>query len=167
MNLIDVATTNTTGLVAFYNANSGKPQIKKFANRTIAEFRVRQLIEEMKAVAELDLLEHEMTDTIEELKTDEVVDEPQTDDYDPADDVVDPLKRSKGIAASWLNPETAAKRKQRHGCRVDGVEYRSVPAAFDALGLPGKHMQMVRAQLKEHGVLEYGEGDNLKKFELL
>ena len=163
MNLIDVATTNTTGLVQFYNDNSGKPQIKKFANRTIAEFRVRQLIEEMKAVAELDLLEPEMTDTIEELKTEEVVDEPQTDE------VVDEAKanRSKGIAASWLNPETAAKRKQRNGCRVDGAEYRSVPAAFDALGLPGKHMQMVRAQLKEHGVLEYGEGDNLKKFELL
>ena len=96
MNLIDVATTNTTGLVQFYNDNSGKPQIKKFANRTIAEFRVRQLIEEMKAVAELDLLEHEMTDTIEEMKTDEVVDEPQTDE------VVDETKanRSKGIAAS-------------------------------------------------------------------
>jgi hypothetical protein len=44
MQNINVATAKTAELLAFYNANSGKAEIKKFASRTAAEKQVTALI---------------------------------------------------------------------------------------------------------------------------
>ncbi|WVW37792.1 hypothetical protein Gekk315_00080 [Aeromonas phage Gekk3-15] len=58
---------------------------------------------------------------------------------------------AEGIAASWKNPEVAAKRLTRNSVVVDGVEYKSVRAAFFALGLDdAKHIKF-RMELKANG----------------
>lgn len=64
-------------------------------------------------------------------------------------------RRSAGIAKSWQDPEVAAKRSQRNGCRVDGVEYRSVRAAFVALDLPLSFHIVFRGQLKAQKRIEH------------
>lgn len=62
--------------------------------------------------------------------------------------------RSEGVAKSWLDPEVKAKRAQRNGVRVDGVEYKSVTKAFEALELPLKMHVKFRMELKAAGKLE-------------
>lgn len=65
--------------------------------------------------------------------------------------------RANGVAESWKNPEVAAKRAQRNAVEVDGVQYRSVRAAYLALELPLKEHIQFRMLLKENGQLEnYG-----------
>lgn len=61
--------------------------------------------------------------------------------------------RAFGGAESWADPAVRAARLTRHQVRVDGVLYRSVAAAFEALGLPmSKHIAF-RGQLKAAGKL--------------
>ena len=50
MKTINVKTAATSELVAFYNAHSGKPAIKKFADRATAEKRVAALLETLAPV---------------------------------------------------------------------------------------------------------------------
>ena len=58
--------------------------------------------------------------------------------------------RAAGVAASWDDPEVREKRKQRHHVRIDGKqEFRSVRAAFVALGLPLNEHIKFRIRLKE------------------
>jgi len=59
--------------------------------------------------------------------------------------------RSEAIAKSWEKPEVKAKRRQRSAVKVDGVEYRSVRAAFGALKLPLNEHIAFRMQLKSDG----------------
>jgi hypothetical protein len=71
-------------------------------------------------------------------------------------------KRSKGVAASWLDPEVRKARITHHGVLVSGVDpasnqrfenrpFKSVRAAFKALGLnDSKHIPF-RAQVKAAG----------------
>lgn len=69
--------------------------------------------------------------------------------------VLKSVKRAESIAESWKDPNVAAKRAQRTAVRVDGVEYRSVRAAFIALGLPlSKHIRF-RMALKAAGKAEF------------
>lgn len=52
MNIEQVSSASTSELVAFYNKNCecfGKKQVKKFADRTTAQLRVRQMIEDIEA----------------------------------------------------------------------------------------------------------------------
>lgn len=42
---MNVQTAKTSELLAFYNANSGRPAIKKFTDRKIAEARVQALLD--------------------------------------------------------------------------------------------------------------------------
>jgi len=65
------------------------------------------------------------------------------------------LTLSAAIAASWNDPLVAQKRMTRHGvmvtCNSSTAEYKSVRAAFAALGLPdSKHIRF-RMLVKEHG----------------
>jgi len=59
--------------------------------------------------------------------------------------------RAAGIAKSWTDEKVKAKRRQRSAVEVDGVQYRSVKKAFDALGLPLKEHISFRIALKEAG----------------
>lgn len=57
------------------------------------------------------------------------------------------------ISASWQRMEVRDARVTRHKVSVDGVEFRSVRAAFAALGLPmGRHIPF-RARLKAAGTV--------------
>jgi hypothetical protein len=49
MNARDIATAKTSELLAFFNANTGGAQVKKFADRATAERRVAALIIEIEA----------------------------------------------------------------------------------------------------------------------
>jgi len=62
-----------------------------------------------------------------------------------------PASNSAGVAASWNDAETRAKRRQRSAVQVDGVEYRSVRKAYLALGLPLNDHIQVRMLLKREG----------------
>lgn len=56
MTAINVTLATTAELVAFYNANTGGAQVKKFADRKTAERRVNLLIEEMIQDSDLEAL---------------------------------------------------------------------------------------------------------------
>lgn len=65
------------------------------------------------------------------------------------------LTLSQAIAASWADPSVAAARMTRHGvvvtCNGSTGEFKSVRAAFSALGLPdSKHIRF-RMKVKELG----------------
>lgn len=59
--------------------------------------------------------------------------------------------KAPGIAASWEDAEIRAKRRQRSAVEVDGKQYRSVKAAYIALGLDLKGHIPFRMLLKENG----------------
>ena len=74
---------------------------------------------------------------------------------------------AEGARKSWQDAAVRAARSARHRVTVDGVEYRSVAAAFQALGLPmGKHIK-TRAQLKMAGKLTFECFGNKYKFKIL
>ena len=57
------------------------------------------------------------------------------------------MNKSEAIAKSWKNPKTREKRSNRYPVRVNGKEYKSVPAAFEALGLPKSKRIRFRGEL--------------------
>ena len=75
---------------------------------------------------------------------------------------------SEGIAKSWDNKEVAQKRLTRNGVMVEGVgEFKSVRAAFAALGLPdSKHIRF-RMKLKEAGRLNFEFGNKSFTFQII
>ena len=76
-------------------------------------------------------------------------------------------KRSHAIARSWFDAEVAAKRSRRDHVAVNGVEYRSVLAAFKALNLPiGQHIKF-RMALKEAGTGVYEHDGKEYEFNLV
>lgn len=89
-----------------------------------------------------------------ERRVQELIDSMEPEKDEPP---VDP-KRSAAIAESWADPAVKAKRSARHKVRVDGVEFRSVAAAFEALGLPMNQHVKFRGSLKQEGVANaYGK----------
>ena len=68
---------------------------------------------------------------------------------------------------SWQDAATRAARSARHRVTVNGVEYRSVPAAFVALGIPTSSMIKFRVQLKAEGSLELEFGEAVYHFEIV
>lgn len=132
---INVAAASMADLVAFFNEHAVVP-VKRFSDRKAAEKRVNALIEELVAAAK----DAAPKATKKAAKADKA-----------------PSDRSAAIAASWADKNVAAARAQRNGVSVDGVEYRSVAAAFTALGLPmGVHIRF-RGALKAAGKLSYGD----------
>jgi len=129
--MIDVTAATTNELVAFWNEHApqfGVKPVNRFATRSDAERRVRELIDNIEAHVD--------------------------DEATEVTDVVHTDARSAGVARSWQDPEVRAKRAQRTNIRVDGVDYRSVKQAFDALGLPLKEHIPFRQLLKRERRLE-------------
>lgn len=62
-----------------------------------------------------------------------------------------PADRSAAIAKSWKNKTTAAARNTKDRVKTGGVEYRSVQAAFAALGVAESAVIPFRKELKEKG----------------
>lgn len=104
----------TSHLLDFYNTHAerfGHKPVKKFADRATAEKRALELARAIEAAA----------------------------GAQPA--AKDPADLSAAIAASWGDPATRAARSARHAVKVGKETYRSVRAAFDALGLDlAKHV---------------------------
>jgi hypothetical protein len=164
-----ITAATTAELVAFYNTHADKP-VKKFADRATAEKRVAALIASL-APSPADACPFcggtELTSghghddgsiTDEHLFT--CHDCGKEYDVNTGEEFVakeTDATRAAAIAASWLNPETAAKRAERHGCEVDGQYFPSVRKAFLALGLPlAKHISF-RMDLKKYGEQAFGK----------
>ncbi len=63
---------------------------------------------------------------------------------------------SKSVKATWQDEDVAARRSAKHHVRVRGHgEYRSVYRAFKDLGLPLKHHQAFRLELKRVGHVSF------------
>jgi hypothetical protein len=173
--MIDIKTATTAELVAFYNDHAEKP-VAKFADRKTAERRVAALIEtlptEAPYLAELGISECPCCGV--HLSNGYTTNDAQRVEGLPllnkheylclgCGDEFGPLikgrseNRAAGVAASWTNPDIAAKRAQRSAVEVDGEAFRSVRQAFAQLGLPMKEHINFRMLLKEHGQLnDYG-----------
>ena len=64
--------------------------------------------------------------------------------------------RSASIAKTWKNKSVAQARATHNHVMVGKTEYRSVKAAFEALGLPlGQHIRF-RQELKANGKATFG-----------
>lgn len=126
--MIDIKNATTKELVEFYNAQVIKHDmcnpVKKFSDRKTAERRVGELIAELEA-------DGLTAATPQEAEIAQ--------------------KRSTAIAKSWEDKAVHAKRRQRSAVEVDGVQYRSVKQAFEALKLPLKEHIQFRMQLKAEG----------------
>jgi hypothetical protein len=160
-----VSYAKTAELVAFYNANAVKT-VSKFADRGTAEKRVTQMIADMVASAQfcpfcdtLDNYGHDITYAgAEGTKAGENYFHHHCgktfcpDGTAPQAPAPASADRSAAIAATWADPAVAAARAQRSKVFVEGRgEYRSVKAAFIALGLPvSKHIPF-RMKLKANG----------------
>ena len=134
---IDISTLTGPQLVEAFNKLTGQ-NIKKFADRKTAEKRWADALAE--AAAKVAKVEPEKADKPAKAPKVKAEKAPKTP-KEPAD-------RAAAIAASWADPEVAAKRAQRSHVKVAGVEYKSVREAFKALGLPdSKHIKF-RMELK-------------------
>lgn len=180
MTRINVTTATTNELVDFYNEHAEKP-VKRFSDRKTAERRVSALLEQVLAaakkpeaapkkvttkdpvLAKLAKVEHEQPCpncgiNVEDNGKD--VDSEGNEICMACNHVVKHAVdevRSEAIAKTWLDEEVRAKRSTRHIVKVDGVEYRSVRAAFVALNLPLKEHIKFRMELKVEGDLNaYG-----------
>lgn len=144
--LANIATVKTAELVATHNIYAEKA-VKKFADRKTAERRVKEVLES--ALADLRALEAVAPEVEAE-----------------------PVKRSlsESIAASWTNPEVAAKRLTRHAvvARVGGkaLEFASLRKAFAALELPDSKHIAFRQVLKAKGKATFNFGRDSVEFEL-
>lgn len=164
-----ITLAKTSELVAFYNDNAIKT-VTKFVDRATAEKRVAQMIVDMVASAKFcpfcDTLEnygHDITPAgLEGTKAADnnfhhhCVKEFRPDGTMPKAPTPASADRSAAISATWANPEVAAARAQRSKVFVEGRgEYRSVKAAFVALGLPiSKHIPF-RMKLKASGAAHF------------
>lgn len=160
-----VSAAKTPELVAFYNANAVK-QVTKFADRGTAEKRVTQMIVDMVAAAQFcpfcDTLfnyGHDITYAgTEGTKAGENYFHHhcgkifRPDGTAPKGSAPVSTDRSRAIATTWTDPAVAAARAQRHKVVVEGRgEFRSVKAAFLALGLPVSKVIPFRMKLKAKG----------------
>lgn len=160
-----ITLAKTSELVAFFNDNAVKV-ITKFADRATAEKRVAQMISDMVAAGQFcplcdtfDNYGHDITPAgAEGTKAGDnhfhhhCGKTFRPDGSMPKAAAPASADRSAAIAATWADPEVAAARAQRSKVFVEGRgEYRSVKAAFVALGLPvSKHIPF-RMKLKASG----------------
>lgn len=131
---INVSTATSAELLAFYNAHAPKA-IRKFADRKTAEHRVSALIPDAPKKA---------------VKQPKAASKPKAQAVAPATHAT----RSAAIAQSWQDPATKAARSARYAVTTGGTVYKSLPAAFVALGLPLTNAVIrARAQLRDAGTL--------------
>lgn len=148
----DIKKSTTAELLAFYNAHSGRDPILRFADRAVAEKRVRHLID---MLAGSDSPNGEpVSEPVSEKPAKPTKPAKATKAEKPAKAAKTPkapADRAAAIAKSWTDPETAAARSARNGCKVAGEVYTSVPAAFRELKLDMKKCQRVRREMVVHG----------------
>lgn len=177
----EVKAAKTGDLVAFWNEKADKP-VKKFADRATAEKRCISLLAALEAIdsAHADNAKTAWEDenvrpvvhkprqvavpapvveeNLEEL-TDEEFEAKMKADMAATVEVKERKSNAEGIAASWNNPDVYAARLKRDGVLVEwngkSGEFKSVRAAFAALGLPdSKHIRF-RMKLKEAKVATF------------
>jgi hypothetical protein len=127
---INTATATAAELLAFYNAHSGAPAVKRFSDRAAGARRVDALLQAQKPA-----------------KAPTAPSAPKV--------ARPPADRSAAIAKSWQDPATAAARATRSHVVVGGVEYTSTHQAFLALGLPANKCIAFRGKLKAAGKLAF------------
>lgn len=146
---IDVTTialmTNKDLLSLYNKLNAPEPAIKKFKNRAEGEHLVLTLIQELGVDP---TFEEEVGTLPKALRPAKVVLTPEEVQ----------AKRIAGVKASWENPAVKAARAAHNGVQVDGVQFKSVYAAYVELGLPVAKHAAFRAKLKAAGELVDSEG---------
>jgi hypothetical protein len=174
MNTINIKTATTSELLAFYNANSGKDQVKRFATREAAERRVNALLGNSAAPqAAKPSNKEEAKAAIERIKAVRKAKGAESigDAIIKAAEAKGKAKKTKkgasessisdAVRASWSDKKVAAARSTKNHVMVAGVEYKSVRAAFAALKLPdSKHIKF-RGELKAAGHATF-EGHKFK-----
>lgn len=139
----------TAQMLEEYNELSGK-SVKKFSSRAAGENQLTKIRAEK--LAEQQTEEKQVEQNTQNTESKEVK------------EVVPARTRSEGVSESWNNEDVAAKRRQRNGVVVRGVEYRSVLDAFEKLDLPvNKHIKF-RAELKAEGSKEFTHNDEVYSF---
>ena len=133
-------------LVALYNSLSESP-IKRFPDRKAGIRRIRAL---QKAASEPGKAKAKAKATP---KATPKAKGKKTTPAAKADPAQTKAKRSAGTKKSWKDPDTRHARSQRHGVSVNGEEYRSVKAAYEAFGWDLAGHKEFRALLKEKGQL--------------
>lgn len=151
--MINVKLATTASLVEYFNAHSDKP-VKKFADRKTAERRVNELM----------VTQHFAVPTREEARACKdlasAIPPNALCERNPERLSLNELMVRDGAiaakhSASWSKPEVAAARATRDKVMVDGVEYKSVAAAFRALNLPMSKHIAVRLDVKRNGKAEF------------
>lgn len=137
MEIDEVQNATLEELTAFYNANAKTP-VEEFADFPTAAKRVKALINAMKRKENGGEPKAPKAETL-----------PLTPEEEAERQAEISARRSAAVKASWDNEETAKARSARTGVEVDGVYYRSVTAAYDALGLPGAKCLAHRAELRK------------------
>lgn len=154
----DIKAAKTSELVAFWNEKNPAKPVKKFSDRATAEKRCATLLEviEVLEAAPVDPVPAPVVKVKGRKKAApvEVDTENMTDEEFKAHmlgGVEEKERKSNaaGIAASWADPSVYNARLTRNAVKAEGVEYKSVRAAFAALNLPdSKHIRF-RMKLKE------------------
>lgn len=142
INLNSVVTAKTSELLESYNKMAealGEKVCHRFSDRETAERRVIAILSRY-------------SDAFQEAISESVEEEKRT--------------AAEGIAASWKNPEVAARRLTRHTVVCNGQEFKSVRAAFKAFGLNDKKHIAFRMKLKAAGNEIYRENGVHFKFSL-
>jgi hypothetical protein len=166
-----IAALSTAQLVARFNAITGS-KVKKFQDRATAEKRTAAAAADTSAVLRAHLcphcLGHESSQTAAALEGQPlaeshnlchecgaVYDNSTGKLHKPA---ASSASRSEGIRRSWADEATAAARATHTAVTVPGKgQYRSVPAAFRALGLPMGRMIAIRLEVKRNGHAKIGD----------
>lgn len=154
-NKSDVKKASTKELLEFYNANSGRDPVARFADRATAEKRVLFLLERPSA----DAASEPVAETTKAVKVAETTKATKAAKAPKAPKApkpaIDPTalhaKRAASISKSWADDKTREARSARNGCKVAGEVYPSVPMAFRALKLDMKKCQRVRRDMVVNG----------------
>lgn len=161
---IEVKAATMGELLAFFNAHSGKPPVKRFSDRQSAEKRVTKLL-----TTSSDVVPPTAPPPKEEeatmAKRKKSAAATRTKGASPKKGV----NLSAAIAASWKDPKVAAARAARHQVKVAGTLYKSVGDAFRQLALPlGRHIGF-RGKLKssEDGRATFEHNDKKYNFILV
>ena len=183
---MNVQNATTKELVEFFNANCERfdvKPVKRFADRAAAEKRVQRLLDFIAEDATDDAVtevvpgfshcpncEVHLSNGYHDGVTKQYTCLACDHEFGPSLRGNNHAKRAAAIMETWKDPSVAAARAKRHGVRVakDGKvsEFRSVRAAFVALGLPlNKHIQF-RMELKAAGKIENAYGYNWSTIEL-
>jgi hypothetical protein len=181
--VINVQNASMAELLAYFNANSGKPPVKRFADRKSAEKRVLAL----PASAAPSNERTAMNDS-GAFRPFTVIgtDQPAADATTSAESAAAPPKkeatmaatkkkttskkkangdRSAAVQATWDDPKVRKARATHHKVKVANTIYRSVIDAFKQLGLPMGRAIGFRLKLKAEGKQTFEHND--KKFNFI